>query len=151
MRSKTKITIAILIGLALLGSVYIYWQKTMLAKNNPPILDFADKYALAVSEYDFERANTMSNKENQRSLVEDVKPAFDRVAKQISVSKLKFGRVEFEKSLIFENLDHVEVIEKMTLAQPAKDKKELYLRFEVKKVNRKYLVQHSTVEDFPLY
>lgn len=152
MRVKSKIIIiAVIVGLGLLGAGYAYYKKAAIAEKPLPILDFADQYASAVSKYNFDKAGSMGTEGNRRSLATNVKPAFDQLAKQTSVAKLTFNNVEFEKSLMYENIDHMDVIEKLTLVKPARDIQALYLRFEVKKNHKGYLVQHSVVEDFPVY
>ncbi|MGE5372221.1 MAG: hypothetical protein ACM3QZ_09555 [Solirubrobacterales bacterium] len=136
-----------LIVLALIYASYTYYPGPNLTEKPIPLLDFGQRYAEAVARYDFTAARAMGSETNRKMLDGTVIPRLERIT-ATSQRQNRFHSIAFEKSLMYSTLDHMEVIEKLT---PVGGGKPLFLRFEVNKLNGKYTVLNTYLEDFAAF
>lgn len=131
-----------------LSAVSLYYRAHPLRPytRDLPILVTADAYAKAVADQSYEEARAYGTEENARQLREKVFPRFQAIARRHGMKELRFKKVVFEKSLLVrESLDHQIVAEKMVYDTPTKKNRVLYLRFEIVKKDKGFLVLNTQV------
>lgn len=121
-------------------------QETPIPQKPLTVWDFANAYASAVSSFDFKTASAMGSTYNRLILQGRIKPGFDRLEKQSGTRSFGFRTFEFERAYLIRDLDHLQVIMKLPFERPIQGKDSIYLRYEIKKVNRRYVVLNTWLD-----
>ncbi|GAW28390.1 hypothetical protein [Carboxydocella sp. ULO1] len=108
------------------------------------IMGTADAYARAIAKNQLDKAKKMSSPANRRWLEVNYPAALQKIARQYKIGTIRFNRADFEAALLEgDSYERLVVTHSLFFPIGPAGTGQVYLKFRITKVGKKYLVQST--------